>query len=254
LTLSLAGKHVIVTGASRGIGAATAVALGRAGACVSLTARNEQLTAEVARQIAADGGRATSIPCDVSNYPAVAKMVEGARREFGRIDVVINNAGVVEPIGAIAESEPSEWARNIAINLLGAYHVIRSVLPEMLMTGAGTIINVSSAAAVHPLEGWSAYCSAKAGLAMLTQTLALEADGSGVRSFGFNPGTTDTDMQTVVRASGINRVSRIPREALTPVHVPARALVYLCTPAADDLSGTAVSLNDPNFRGRIGLS
>ena len=253
MTLSLAGKHVIVTGASRGIGAATAVALGRAGATVTLTARNEQLTAEIARQIAANGGRAASIPCDVSDYSAVAKMLDEARREFGRIEVVINNAGVVEPIGTIAESEPSEWARNIAINLLGAYHLIRSVLPEMLVAGAGTIINVSSGAAVNPLEGWSAYCSAKAGLAMLTQMLALEAGGSGVRSFGFNPGTTDTDMQAVVRASGINRVSRIPREALTPVHLPARALVYLCTPAADDLSGSVVSLNDAEFRRRVGL-
>ena len=254
MTSSLTGKHVIVTGASRGIGAATAVALGAAGASVTLTARNEELAAEVARKIAGDGGKAQSIPCDVSDYSAVAKMIDGARREYGRIDAVINNAGVVEPIGTIAESEPDDWARNIAINLLGAYHVIRSVLPEMLAAGAGIIVNVSSGAAVHPLEGWSAYCSAKAGLAMLTQMLALETGGSGMRSFAFNPGTTDTDMQAVVRASGINRISRIPREALTPAHLPARALVYLCTPAAADLSGTVVSLNDAEFRRRIGLS
>ena len=167
---------------------------------------------------------------------------------------MINNAGVIEPIADIADGDPAAWARGIQINLVGPYNMIRAVLPAMLAAGAGTIVNVSSGAADWPLEGWSAYCAAKAGLAMLSRSIALEAAASGVRVFDFRPGTCDTEMQAAVRASGINRVSRIPRGALTPVADPARAIVYLCTPAADDLSGTKVSLTDPDFRRRIGLA
>ena len=99
----------------------------------------------------------------------------------------------------------------------------------MLAAGGGTIVNVSSGAAIRPLEGWSAYCSAKAGLHMLTRAIALETAGKGIRVFGFQPGTTDTDMQVLIRASGINPVSQIPRGNLTPVAHPAAAIVYLCT-------------------------
>ena len=99
----------------------------------------------------------------------------------------------------------------------------------MLERGHGDIINVSSGAALRPLEGWSAYCAGKAGLAMLTRSIDLEHRAAGIRVFGFQPGTTDTDMQVTIRASGINLISKIPREQLTPVAHPARAIVYLCT-------------------------
>jgi 3-oxoacyl-[acyl-carrier protein] reductase len=195
---SLDGKVIIVTGASRGIGAAASAALAKAGATVV-------------------------------------------------------NAGVIEPIASIADSDPAAWARNVDINLTGAYHAIRAVLPGMLAAGGGTIVNVSSGAAIRPLEGWSAYCSAKAGLHMLTRAVALETAGKGIRVFGFQPGTTDTDMQVLIRASGVNPVSQIPREKLTPVALPARSIVYLCTSAADDLNGQEFSLNDVSFRARLEL-
>ncbi len=252
--MPLTDKQVIVTGASRGIGAATAVALGAAGAVVVLAARDGRLAATVAAQIVAMGGEAEAVACDVSDGAAVKQLIADARRRFGPIDALINNAGVIEPIADIADGDPAAWARGIQINLVGPYNMIRAVLPAMLAAGAGTIVNVSSGAADRPLEGWSAYCAAKAGLAMLSRSIALEAAASGVRVFDFRPGTCDTEMQAAVRASGINRVSRIPREALTPVADPARAIVYLCTPAADDLSGTKVSLTDPDFRRRIGLA
>ena len=123
----------------------------------------------------------------------------------------------------------------------------------MIAAGGGTIVNVSSGAALRPLEGWSAYCSGKAGLAMLTQAIALETQGKGIRVFGFQPGTTDTDMQVLIRASGINQISQIPRENLTPVAHPATAIVYLCTAAADDLHGKEFSLRDDAFRARLNL-
>jgi NAD(P)-dependent dehydrogenase (short-subunit alcohol dehydrogenase family) len=250
---SLAGKVIIVTGASRGIGAAAAAALAREGAAVMLTARDRERTEGVARQITAAGGQASAAACDVSDYSAVAALVAATEARFGRVDALINNAGVIEPIATVADSDPALWARNIEINLIGAYNPIRALLPRMIEAGGGTIVNVSSGAAIRPLEGWSAYCSAKAGLAMLTRAIMLENTANRIRVFGFQPGTTDTDMQVTIRASGVNMVSKIPRQNLTPVEHPAAAIVYLCTPAADDLNGQEFSLRDEPFRARLKL-
>jgi NAD(P)-dependent dehydrogenase (short-subunit alcohol dehydrogenase family) len=250
----LTGKVVFVTGASRGIGEAAALALGREGASVMLTARDGARAAEVARRIVDDGGKAAASACDVTDYGAFERLARETRERFGPVDVLVNNAGVIEPIAMIAEADPAEWARNVQINLAGAFNAVRAVLPAMLAAGKGTIINLSSGAAHRPLEGWSAYCAAKAGLAMLTRAIALETEGQGIRVFGFAPGTTDTDMQVTIRASGVNRISRIPRGDLTPVAHPARAIVYLCTAAADDLAGQEFALGDAAFRQRIGLT
>ncbi len=250
---SLSGKVIIVTGASRGIGAAAAHALAKAGASIMLTARDGAQCADVAGAITAAGGRAASMPNDVSDFAAVQRLVSETQTRFGRVDALINNAGVIEPIASIAESDPAAWARNLAINLTGAYHPIRALLPGMIAAGGGTIVNVSSGAAMRPLEGWSAYCTAKAGLAMLTRAIHLENEAHGIRVFGFQPGTTDTDMQVSIRASGVNAVSKIPRENLTPVAHPAIAIVYLCTAAADDLQGQEFSLNTETFRSRLNL-
>lgn len=246
----LHGKVYIVTGASRGIGAAAAEALAKAGATVLLTARDRALAGNVA---AAIGPNASARACDVSDYAAVAALVEETKARFGRLDGLVNNAGVIEPIASIADSDPAAWARNVQINLVGAYNAIRAVLPGMIAAGGGTIVNISSGAAIRPLEGWSAYCSGKAGVHMLTRAVALEAAASGVRVFGFQPGTTDTDMQVLIRASGVNQISRIPRENLYPVAWPAKVIAYLCTSAADDLAGTEFSLNDATLRARAGV-
>jgi NAD(P)-dependent dehydrogenase (short-subunit alcohol dehydrogenase family) len=249
----LDGKAALVTGASRGIGEAAALALARAGAAVMLLARDGARVEQVVRRIAALGGRAAALACDVSDFAAVERAVAETRQRFGRLDVLVNNAGVIEPIGSVADGDPRAWARNVEINLIGAYHAIRAVLPGMIEAGGGTIVNVSSGAALRPLEGWSAYCAGKAGLAMLTRAVALEHAAQGIRVFGFQPGTTDTDMQVIIRASGVNQISRIPREKLTPVAHPATAIVYLCTPAADDLAGQEFSLNNEDFRSRLKL-
>ena len=248
----LTGQVVIVTGASRGIGAASAKALASAGAAVVLAARDREHLTGVATHIADAGGRAEAAVCDVADWASVHALVAETKRRFGTVTALVNNAGVIEPIARLEQADPASWARNIQVNLIGAYHAIRAVLPEMRAAGRGTIINVSSGAALRPLEGWSAYCAAKAGLAMLTQAIALEAV-PGLRVFGFQPGTTDTEMQVTIRASGINLISQIPREQLTPVNEPAHAIVYLCTPAADDLSGKEFSLRDEAFRSRLGL-
>jgi NAD(P)-dependent dehydrogenase (short-subunit alcohol dehydrogenase family) len=162
-----------------------------------------------AQEIVASGGRAAAIACDVADYPSVQTMVDDTERQLGSIDILINNASIIEPIGALAGSDPAEWTRSIEVNLLGAYHTARATLPRILEAGKGTVINISSGAAHRPLEGWSAYCSGKAGLAMLTDAIALECGDAGVRVFGLAPGVVDTDMQATIRASGINRISQI---------------------------------------------
>jgi 3-oxoacyl-[acyl-carrier protein] reductase len=244
---------VLVTGASRGIGEATAMALAKAGASVMLTARDGARIAAVATRIEAAGGRAATAACDVSDYAAVNAVVGETVARFGRLDALINNAGAIEPIVSVAAADPGAWAHNIQINLIGAFHCIRACLETMRAARRGTIVNISSGAAHRPLEGWSAYCAGKAGLAMLTRAVALEHAAEGIRVFGFAPGTIDTDMQVTIRASGMNQISKIPRGDLAPVAHPAKAIVYLCGAEADDLAGQELSLRDEDLRRRVGL-
>lgn len=249
----LTGKTMIVTGASRGIGEAAAHALAAEGAKLMLTARDGARTADVAAAINAAGGTAAAMACDVSDYAAFEKLVAATVEKFGNVDVLVNNAGIIDPIARLEDSDPAAWARNIQINLIGAYNAVRAVITGMIANGGGTVINISSGAAIRPLEGWSAYCAGKAGMHMMTRAIALETAEKGIRVFGFQPGTTDTDMQGLIRASGINQISKIPRENLTPVAEPAKSIVYLCTKAADDLAGKEFSLRDEDFRKRVGL-
>ena len=252
--VQLTGRVAIVTGGSRGIGAAAGMALAEAGGAVVLIARDGAAASRIARAIVDKGGRACGLACDVADYGAAEQTIREAERRFGPPDILVNNAGVIEPIGSLVQSDPAAWRRNVGVNLIGPYHVLRAVLPGMVERSGGTVINISSGAAHRPLEGWAAYCSAKAGLAMLTNAVALETTAAGIRVFGLSPGVIDTDMQGQIRASGINRVSQIPRANLAPVEHPAAAIVYLCTEAANDLVGREVSLLDPEFRRRIGFS
>jgi 3-oxoacyl-[acyl-carrier protein] reductase len=249
---ALKGRTALVTGGSRGIGAAIATALAQAGAAVAVVARDGAKAKKLADGLVVKGGKAAGFACDVADYGAVEAMLTKVDDRLGQVSIVINNAGVIDPIGSIADSDPKAWAENIRINLIGGYNVVRATLPGLL-AARGTLINMSSGAAHRALEGWSAYCSSKAGFAMLTEALALECKSQGLRVFGLSPGTIDTDMQVKIRASGINPVSQIPRENLAKPEDPAKATLYLCGKEADDLIGTEVSLRDAGFRARIGL-
>jgi NAD(P)-dependent dehydrogenase (short-subunit alcohol dehydrogenase family) len=251
--IRLDGKTALITGAGRGLGAGVARTMAAQGAGVMLIARDAAAVQAVTRDIVAAGGKAEAMACDVSDYAAVERAVAATRQKLGGLDILVNNAGVIEPIAALAGSDPKLWARNIEINLIGAYHVVRAAIEGMLQASGGTIVNVSSGAAYRPLEGWSAYCSGKAGLAMMTRAIALETEGKGIRVFGFSPGTIDTEMQVKIRASGMNMISQIPRGNLAPVEHAVRALMYLCDPAADDLIGQDASTRDEAFRTRVGL-
>ncbi len=166
--MGLQGKIALVTGASRGLGEGVARALAKDGAAVMLLARDGDLARKVAGEIVEADGSAEALACDVSDYPSVERAVADTRQRLGGLDILVNNAGVIEPIAEVASSDPAVWARNIQINLIGAYFVVRAVLDRMLQNG-GTIINVSSGAAYRPLEGWSSYCAGKAGLVNLTR-------------------------------------------------------------------------------------
>jgi len=250
----LNGQAAIVTGASRGIGAATARALAAAGVSVILAARSTDETAGVAQTIKQAGGRAEAVRCDVSIYGDLEAAVAACQTEFGRLDILVNNAGVIDPIGPLSQSDPADWVRAAGINYKGVYFGLRAVLPVMQAQNHGVIVNVSSGAAHGPMDGWSHYCSAKAGAAMLTQCADLECRGDGVRVVGISPGTVATYMQTAIRASGINPVSQMDPSAHADADVPAQAIVWLCTEDAAEFAGQEVSLRDTEIRQRAGLT
>ena len=248
----LTGKTVYVAGASRGIGEAAARRFAAAGAKVALGARNADRVAAIADDINAAGGSAIGCACDVADYAQVLAFAQAARAALGPADVLVNNAGVIDPIGGVLATDPADWAHAIEINLIGAYHVIRAVVPTMLGRDGATVITVSSGAASNILEGWSSYCASKAGLAMLTRALQTEHAGA-IRAFGFRPGVVDTEMQVTIRGSGINRVSQIPRGDLAPVSDPATAMLWLCTPEANPWMGGEIDIRDPDVRPLMGL-
>ena len=243
------GKVVVITGASRGIGAAAVRQFAAAGARVAALARSWPAIEALAGQI---GAQVMPIVCDVSSWPQTSAAMEAVSAKWGRIDVLVNNAGQIEPIARIADAAPQDWAQAVQVNLAGAFHAIRAVLPHMKAAGGGTIINVSSGAATSPYEGWSAYCAAKAGVLMLTRSLHLE-EGPTIRALGLSPGTVATDMQRRISASGINPVSGLAWEDHIPPEWPARALVWMCGVEADPWLGQDVRLRDEDIRRKVGL-
>lgn len=244
------GKVVAITGASAGIGASAAAVFAAAGAKVVLLARSEQTINALAKKL---GGETLALRCDVSNWDDVIASVAAIVARFGRLDIWIGNAGVIEPIARLAEVDPVEWAQSVAINLNGVLHGMRAVIPVMQEQGGGTIITLSSGAAHNPLEGWGAYCAAKAGAAMLTRVAHVEEGARGLRIMGLSPGTVATEMQVKIRASGVNAVSRLDPSAHIPTDWPARCLLWMCGPEADPWRGEEISLREDVIRRAVGL-
>lgn len=190
--------------------------------------------------------------CDVADWPSVQAAFAAVQARWGRLDVLVNNAGVIDPIARLAEADPAAWRRAIDINLTGVFHGMRAAVPLMQDRGAGTILTVSSGAAHRPLEGWSAYCASKAGVAMLTRALH-EEEGHWLHAIGLSPGTVATEMQVKIKASGLNAVSQLDPSAHIPADWPARALLWLAGPAGAKWAGQEVSLRDEGIRKEVGL-
>lgn len=248
--MKLTDKVVVITGASRGIGEAAAYAFADAGAKVALLARNADEIARIAQDI---GPVAIAIPCDVARFADVQAAVETTVETFGRLDVFVGNAGVIDPMGPLVDNDPEVWGRTIDINLKGVFYGMKAALPQMLKQGGGTIITTSSGAAHKAIEGWSAYCSSKAGAYMLTRSLHEEYGDKGIRALGLSPGTVATQMQRDIRESGVSPVSKIDWSVHIPADWPARTLVWMCGDAADDHLGDDISLRDEGIRKAVGL-
>ena len=240
----------LITGASRGIGAAAARAFADAGFRVALLARNSEALAQIVGSI---GPAALAIPCDVARWWEVEAAVAATVATFGRLDVLVNNAAVIGPLAPMAEVDPEDWSRAADINLKGVFHGMRAALPVMLAQGGGTVLTVSSGAAHHAIEGWSSYCAAKAGVAMLTAQLHLEYGDRGIRAMGLSPGTVATDMQRAIHDSGVSAVSRLDWSVHVPPEWPAAALVWMSRSDADGHLGQELSLRDDWLRRKIGV-
>ncbi len=249
----LTGKAAIVTGASRGIGAATARELVKHGVAVVLAARSATAIEAIADDILQAGGAARAVTCDVSRYADVVAAVELCQAEFGSLDILINNAGLIDPIVHLADSDPEQWDHVVDVNYKGVYHGLRAAIPVMQAQGAGVIVNISSGAATSPMEGWSHYCSTKAAVLSLTQCADKEYRDAGIRVIGLSPGTVATDMQVVIKASGINPVSQLDPSVHIPSEWPARAIAWLCTDAARPFDGGDFSLKTQEGRRLAGL-
>lgn len=243
-------KTVAITGASRGIGAAAAREFAAAGWRVALLARSETDISRIAEEI---GANAMALRCDVADFTSVKAALQTVVSRWGRLDALINNAGVIDPIARIEEADPAAWAKAIDINLKGVFYGMRAAIPQMKRQGGGTIITVSSGAAHNPLEGWSSYCSAKAGAAMLTRAAHLEEGAAGLRIMGLSPGTVATEMQIKIKASGVNPVSQLDPAVHIPADWPAKCLLWMCGPGGDEWLGREISLRDEAIRRAVGL-
>jgi len=251
--MPLSGKTAIITGASRGIGEATAYELAGKGAQVFLTARSRDAIEAIASKINESGGKAAFLASDMSRNLGVDSVVRRCMDTFGSLDILVQNAGTIDPIARITDSDPAQWAKAIETNLNAVYYGLRAALPIMEKQGGGLVINMSSGAAHQPLEGWSHYCAAKAGAAMLTRQAHLETEGSNICVVGLSPGTVATEMQVKIKASGINPVSEMDPSAHIPAAWPARAIAWLAEGAAVDYCGEEIALKDEDIRRKIGL-
>ena len=192
--LPLAGQVAIITGGGRGIGRAIAIAYAESGASVCVTARTASEIDQVTAEIKQSGGRAIAVTCDVSDRESVETMIERTISEFGRLDILMNNAGGGLERTLVGEDDPDVWQQVVEINLLGTYFCTRAALPHLKVDGGGKIINVGSGMGHQPRAKNSSYNVSKAGVWMLTRCLALELWEAGVTVNELIPGPVYTEL------------------------------------------------------------
>jgi NAD(P)-dependent dehydrogenase (short-subunit alcohol dehydrogenase family) len=241
--MRLEGKTAIVTGSRRGIGKAIALALAEEGARVVVTDVDQGDCQKVADAIIAAGGKALAVKCDISQKAEVQEMVARAIAEFGRVDILINNAavGVIKPFVRITEED---WDRTFAVNVKGAFLCSQAAAKNMIKNGEGRIVNISSVASgggggATPLM--AAYIASKGGLKSLTEAMAVELATFGINVNAICPGTIDSG---VVPESMKERSLRtVPKGRLGRPEEVANMVVFLVSPEADYITGSIITID-----------
>lgn len=241
---SLDGKTILVTGAGRGIGAELVRQLVGHGAHVFAGFYG-----------AADMGAlagAITFPLDLTDASSVAAAVAKVEAFGGKLDVLVNNAGVIAPIGHL-EHLPSDTLKPaFDVNVVGLHRMTMACLP-LLKASKGVIVNAGTGAASTPMEGWTTYCVSKAAARMMTQMMALELAPHGIQSFFIGIPPTDTAMQSEIRQAGLNPISQIPQEKLVPTAVPASVMAWLCSDGARTVDEVLLDVRNDRFTAMMNL-
>ena len=254
--MQLHDRICIVTGGGRGIGEAVARACAREGAQVTVASRTMSELENVAQSITEDGGRATAVRADVADPTEVHDLVTVTLERHGRVDLLINAAGVYGPIGYAWEADPDEWATAISINLLGTFLCCQAVLPHMVTRREGRIVNFAGGGAATPLARFSAYAASKAAVVRLTETLAQEVREFNVFVNAIAPGAVDTKLQDDVLAAGeragdlwerIQKLRQTGEGGVGP-EVAADLAVYLGSDSCGLLTGKLISAPHDRWR------
>jgi NAD(P)-dependent dehydrogenase (short-subunit alcohol dehydrogenase family) len=234
----------LVTGASRGIGAATARRLARDGQRVVLAARRAGSLKELVSAIEAGGGEALAVPTDLTDPDAVDALVDATRAFAGdeRLDVLVNNAGILPPATRAECTSLDEWQRTLMLNLTSPWYLATRLRP--LMADGTVVVNVSSSASFYPSIGLSAYNASKAGLNMVTRGLALEWANDGIRVVGVAPGLVDTDLAVPITQWMKRTEQKVnPLGRLATADEVAELIAFVASPKAAHMTGSIVTLD-----------
>ncbi len=245
----LAGKTALITGGGTGIGRACAVLFAREGAKVAVAGRRAEPTAAVAAEISGAGGEALAAACDVTKSAEVERAVQSVVARFGRLDVVVNNAGAVLAATAEETSE-ADWDRLLGVNLKGTFLVSRAVLPELRKAGGGVIINIGSVLGLVGMKQRAAYAAAKGGVTLLTKAMALDHAHEGIRINCICPSLVETELIrelfSVVpdpEAHRRQRIAQIPLGRLGRPEDVAQLALFLASEESSWLTGAALPLD-----------
>jgi NAD(P)-dependent dehydrogenase (short-subunit alcohol dehydrogenase family) len=243
------GTVAVITGGGRGIGEAVALAFAKEGATVVLAARTASELDQVAAKAIAAGGAAVAVPTDVSSAPEVSRLMERALDAYGRVDVLVNAAGIHGPIGPLWEADPDAWKRAIEVNLYGTFLCCRAALPEMVKRRQGKVINFSGGGAASPLRHLAAYGASKAAVVRLTETLAEEVKPFNIQVNAIAPGLVDTrlhDDTLAAKEQAGDEFARVRRLRQTgaggvPRELPAALALWLASEKSHGLTGKLIA-------------